>query len=229
MRSSYRVKREYREAHEVAVRAIVEEGDFPCLGAKSALHTDGAVFCIFDQLGAAETARVLIDELRAFGARTVSSVGFSSFLALFRGPALRSESQFERLLWRQLQLLHELDSTAWSEGVSNDPDSPYFAFSVAGIAYFVVGLHPHASRLSRCAPFPVLAFNPHAQFEALRGSGKYQGLHDAILRRDNALQGCPNPMLGDHGSSPAAAQYSGRRVGSSWKAPFHARGRRVER
>jgi uncharacterized protein len=217
------------EVRVEAVRKIVEAADFPCLGARSVFHRDGAVFGHFDELGTAAAAAVLVDQLRAFAALGVPRVGFSSFVALFRAPVIRHEAQFERLLWRQLQLLHEVDSSAWCSAVSNEPDSPEFAFSVAGTAYFIVGLHPQSSRLSRRAPFPVLAFNRHAHFEALRESGKYDRLRGVIVRRDVALQGCPNPMLADHGTSANAAQYSGRRVASNWKAPFQARGPHVGR
>ncbi len=39
-------------------------------------------------------------------------------------------------------------------------------------AFFVVGLHPGASRLARRTPMPCLVFNLHEQFEQLKASGK---------------------------------------------------------
>ena len=44
-------------------------------------------------------------------------------------------------------------------------------FSLSGTAFFVVGLHPNASRPARQFSSPVLVFNLHAQFERLRADG----------------------------------------------------------
>src|SRR6476620_7390004 len=75
---------------------------------------------------------------------------------------------------------------------------PHFAFSLAGTAYFVVGLHPAASRIARRTPLPTLVFNLHEQFEELRQSERFERMRDTIRRRDQALQGSVNPMVADH-------------------------------
>jgi FPC/CPF motif-containing protein YcgG len=75
------------------------------------------------------------------------ATGFASFVAIFRGPAIESEEDFERLLWTQLRLLRSADDAPWNDDVSDDPGDPHFAFSLAGTAFFVVGLHPRAWRL----------------------------------------------------------------------------------
>ena len=45
-------------------------------------------------------------------------------------------------------------SQPWDPRVSDDPANPHFAFSVGGTAFFVVGLHPQASRIARRTPCP---------------------------------------------------------------------------
>ncbi len=69
-----------------------------------------------------------------------------------------------------------------------------------------------------------MVFNLHDQFERLRASGAYGPMRAAIIRRDVALAGSPNPMLALHGSVSAARQYSGRAVGDHWQCPFSGRG-----
>jgi FPC/CPF motif-containing protein YcgG len=69
---------------------------------------------------------------------------------------------------------------------------------------------------------PTLVFNLHEQFELLRQSGKFSQMRDKIRERDKQLQGSTNPMVSDYGSQSEAAQYSGRRVGPDWEAPFQA-------
>jgi len=104
-----------------------------------------------------------------------------SFVAIFEA-AVASEDDFHSRLWRQLQQVHDLDvlTHPWAPGVSDDPASNDFSFSVAGRAFFVVGLHPNSSRLARRAPRPTLVFNFHEQFEAMRASGRYAKLQTAI-------------------------------------------------
>ena len=100
------------------------------------------------------------------------------------------------------------------------PARPRSSFSAARTAYFVVGLHPQASRDARRAAAPTLVFNLHQQFEALRESGGFALMRDKIRDRDEQLQGYLNPMVSDHGQTSEASQYSGREVADGWAAPL---------
>lgn len=202
------------------ISAMVGQADYPCLGAKSVFHRDAVTVRAYDTLGTAPTAALLLSDLTAFAAAGIPARGFASFLAAFRGPVITQEAQFERLLWRQLDLLAAADPVPWNHEVSADPANPHFAFSVAGTAFFVVGMHPAASRLARRTDFPVLVFNPHQQFEELRRAGRYDRMRDTIRRRDRAWQGSVNPMVTDHGAESEARQYAGRCVPAQWRAPF---------
>lgn len=205
-----------------AFTAMVQHDDFPCLGARSAFRHDRASMRVYDELGTTESAAQLLADLTAYAVAVDPTQGFVSFVALFRGPTT-NEQDFEALLWSQLQLLHQADDVEWSPKVSADPDDPHFAFSVAGTPYFIVGLHPGASRDARRAPVPTLVFNLHEQFEQLRESGRFTRLRDTIRERDIALQGGLNPMVDDYGGSTEARQYSGRQVADDWSAPFEER------
>ena len=205
-----------------AATEIVGRPDYPCLGAQSVFRRDRATVGVYEELDALTTAPLLLRDLREFASEIDLSEGFASFIAIFRGPRIIDERHFERLLWSQLRRLHALDDAPWCQEVSADPDDEHFAFSVAGTPYFLVGLHPMASRAARRAGSPTLVFNPHAQFEALRASGHYPGMRDRIRNRDEQLQGTINPMVTDHGEISPARQYSGREVGLDWRAPFRA-------
>ena len=108
-----------------------------------------------------------------------------------------------------------------SGDVCADPGNPHFSLSFGGEAFFVVGLHPQASRPARRFAHPALVFNLHDQFERLRRDGRYERMREAILTRDEELAGSINPMLSRHGEASEAAQYSGREVDPDWVAPFH--------
>ena len=204
-----------------ALETMVLHPEYPCLGARSVFTRDRALVSVFDELGTSEAATRLLRELSACAAEVDLGDGFTSFVAVFRGPVPQGEREFEQLLWRQLELLHRADRKPWNPEVSDDPANPHFAFSVAGTAYFVVGLHPQASRIARRTPLPTLVFNLHEQFEELRASGNFTRMRDTIRRRDEALQGEVNPMTDDHGHRSEARQYSGRAVPDTWEPPVH--------
>ena len=202
------------------LRTMIRGPEYPCVGAKSVVNRNTVEVAVFDSMAEPASTAVLLDRLSAFVTAPCDEAGFRSFMAAFRGPVPASEEEFERLLWRQLDLLRDLDPSGWDPAVSSDPTNPHFCFSVAGTAAFVIGMHPLASRLARRSPLPVLVFNPHAQFERLRAAGGYDRVRDVVRRRDAKLQGTINPMVADHGQGSEARQYSGRVVDAGWRAPL---------
>lgn len=203
---------------------FIADPAFPCVGAKSALHKGRLDMLHFGAMGDASQARALHDAIAAYSHKYPDPGAVPvTFIASFADEQL-SERDFEQRLWQQLQLLHEIDvanGTPWAQGVSADPSREDFSFSVAGRAFFIVGLHPGASRMARRAPQPCMVFNFHDQFELLKANGKYTSMQDAIRKRDVALQGSINPVLARFGESSEARQYSGRAVEAGWKCPFH--------
>jgi FPC/CPF motif-containing protein YcgG len=210
------------------LKAFVLDDTFPCLGARSAINTGRAHIQSYGRLGDETSPRLqsLCDALAAFSA-AYPKPGESpvTCIALFDDDVC-DEQDFERRLWCHLQALHRCDRRDfdWAQGVSSDPASSDFSYSIAGRAFFVVGLHPYASRLARRSPVPCIAFNLHDQFEQLRSSGKYDKMQRAIRARDVALPGGVNPVLTRFGEASEARQYSGREVSADWGCPFHALG-----
>ena len=203
-----------------SLAAMIAHRDFPCLGARSVFRQDRATIHVYDRLATLAATSALLTDLRSFAATVDPGAGFASFIAVFRGPTSDDERGFEHLLWSQLRLLHAADDADWNDDVSDDPSDEHFAFSVAGTAFFVVGLHPLASRDARRTATPTLVFNLHEQFETLRESGRFARMRDLIRERDMHLQGSINPMVSDHGKNSEARQYSGRVVDDAWLAPF---------
>ena len=150
---------------------------------------------------------------------------FTTFVAVFRERDGGDEAWFEHALWSQLQRLHDLDVRyhPWDARVSDDPGDPRFSFSLAGNAFFVVGLHPWSSRSARRFAWPALIFNAHEQFEHLRADGRFGGLQQRIRQRERRLDGTLNPNLADYGAHSEARQYSGRAAEPSWTCPFRPR------
>ena len=202
----------------------IEEKSFPCVGAKSALARGNLRVVPARDITSAWNDVKIHDELLnwAWDYRD-DPQGLRSLAVVFESPLDLSEEDFERHMWDRIQSLADKDhwrGQPYDEDVSPDPENPHFSLSFGGEAYFVVGLHPHASRPARRFVHPTLVFNLHDQFEHLRADGRYERMREAILTRDKTLAGDINPMLARHGESSEARQYSGRSVDEDWKPPF---------
>ena len=208
-------------------RALVSNSRFSCVGAKAAVGGGSYRVGLYERLGSPEAAAGLARDLFFFVEEQGElGGGFSTFVASFVEPTAADEAAFEGLLWEQLQRLHEEDRRhhGWDPSVSADPEDPRFAFSFAGMAFFVVGLHPASSRFARRFAWPTLVFNAHHQFDRLREGGGYERMQEVIRSREIGLQGDLNPNLGEFGVRSEARQYSGRPAEADWRCPFHAGG-----
>lgn len=214
---------EVTETH-AGIRAIILGEGYPCVGSRSALNKDMYRLGLYDEIGSAVSAAGLCHDIYEFS-REFYDYGnhFVTMLACFRSPEIRSELHFEELLWKQIQAIHEIDRQffGWDAKVSSDPSDGDFSFSMGGRGFFVVGLHPLASRPARRFAQPVLVFNLHEQFDRLRERGKFEMMKTLIRARDRDYAGSINPVLADYGTNSEARQYSGRAVPGDWKCPFH--------
>lgn len=218
---------EFDDSHPLAdeFRHFLARPDFPCVGAKSALAKGHLRFVVARDLSSAWDDMRIYSALFNFAeAYRSNPQPFQSLAVLFRGPLTLGEAAYESCLWERMQSLTDKDGwhgQAHDRRVSSDPGDPHFSLSFANEAFFVVGLHPNASRPARRFACPVLVFNPHEQFEQLREQGLYDGMREKIGKRDEALAGSRNPMLHTFGEASEAVQYSGRLVDGAWRCPFH--------
>lgn len=215
-----------RMAEEVhaALRAVLHDPDFPCVGAKSIINQSSYRFGLYREMADEGATNGLAYDLARFVEERPSIQGeFSTFIASFVEPKLRTPKEFETMLWRQLEALHKVDSRfyTWCDSISSNPEDPKFGYSFAGQPFFVVGLSPASKRWARRFPWPTLVFNDHSQFERLREEQRFERIRDVIRERDERLHGTANEMLADFGTHSEARQYSGRSVGESWKCPVH--------
>jgi uncharacterized protein len=208
-------------------RDFVADPAFPCVGAKAAIKRDGMRFIVARDFGSAWDDLRIMPALMALARRYRAEPElFQSLVVLFEQGAPQDERAFEQGLWKRLQSLSDKDKWLGQRPdprVAHDPDDPHFAMSFGGEAFFVVGLHPMASRPGRRFSTPAMVFNLHDQFETLRAQGRYDKLRSSILDRDLAIAGSINPMLAQHGMISAARQYSGRAVEAGWRCPYSGR------
>lgn len=87
---------------------------------------------------------------------------FRSLAVVFEGPDDLGEAAFEAAMWDRVQSLSDKDvwrGQPYDTRVSSDPLDQHFSLSFGGEAFFVVGLHPHASRPARRLARPITVFN----------------------------------------------------------------------
>jgi uncharacterized protein len=212
-----------QERLQAGLLDLIEEQDFPCVGAKAALAQDGLRIETAAAITSAADDLRLHDMIAQWSGMHRREVTFRSLAVVFAAPLDLDEAGFEAALWERLSALTAIDRAQGfdpAEGFSTDPRNPDFALSFGGRAYFAVGLHPQASRRARQAPMPTIVFNLHDQFAQLRTSQRYERMREVILTRDAEFDGTPNPMIARHGDQSEARQYSGRAVGSDWVCPF---------
>ncbi len=203
----------------------ISDTEYPCVGAKAALNSQQIRLGLYGSMASDETTKQLGQDLKRYISETIAAESeYMTMIAVFQDEEPTTEKDFETRLWLQLQQLHDSDTNEhpWDPEVSSNPDNPEFSFSYDGTAFFVVGLHPNASRKARQFGYTAMAFNLHRQFEQLREKGVYDNMKKVIRERDEAYDGTINPMLSDFGEGLEAPQYSGRQVDNSWKCPFLA-------
>jgi FPC/CPF motif-containing protein YcgG len=209
---------------EYEFKDYINDESFPCVGAKSSLTQSNVNFYFAKSILDSTYDDDLYESLKSFGQKLVlDGVALQSYVLIFSDEKQFSEIEFENLLWGKLQALHDIDvarNVDWSTDCESQPESPKFSMSIAGCSFFIIGVHPGASRAARKFKHPVMVFNSHAQFEILRGNGKYKKLQKIIRKKDLEINGSINPMVKNFGDGAEASQYSGRHVDESWKCPL---------
>lgn len=202
-------------------KKFIIEDDHPCIMSQTIFRSENYELNTYSSFGSATAALKILEDLKVYlETYDFSTNEFFSFIAVFDDESDYSEKEFESLLWKQLQQIHNLDDKNWDKTVSSDPKKKSFSFSILGTAFYIVGMHPNSSRNARKSPRPTMVLNLHWQFEKLREMRVYNRVRDTIRKRDLQKNGSVNPMLVDFGKKSEAKQYSGREVGDSWECPF---------
>lgn len=204
--------------------AHLEDNAFPCVAAKAALSRGQVKVMVAGHMACPKDDKAILEFIYSFvdGYRKSDKL-FHSAVIIFNNADIYSEEMYERFFWPRLQALSNLDAQHYDYDTRVDPhpESEHFSFSLKEEAFFVIGLHPAASRPARRFKYPAIVFNPHAQFEQLREAGQYEKMKNIVRKKDIELSGSINPMLTDFGTESEVYQYTGSRHDKSWKCPLH--------
>ncbi|HII4319170.1 TPA: guanitoxin biosynthesis heme-dependent pre-guanitoxin N-hydroxylase GntA, partial [Vibrio parahaemolyticus] len=210
----------------------IESDTFACVGAKTAVALASIIHFDCESVDRdLETAYKALEEFTL--RRKELSANNSTFVITFSGESFDDGEMFEEFLWEILSKLNAIDTKnnyAWSDQCDRSVESPNFAYSIAEHPYFIVGLHPESSRISRQLTVPAIVFNSHEQFKALKKTGAYQKLQKEIRSRDTVIQGDINPLLSNFGDRSEAIQYAAAHsVDGKFSCPFSAKQGQLEK
>lgn len=204
-------------------KAYLDKKEFACIAAKAALARQQIKCLVADHIACPKDDNAILQFLYAFiddyrGSKEM----YHSAAIIFKSTDIYNEQMFDEFMWQRLQSLSNLDAAnyGYDSRVAANPDAANFSFSLKEEAFYIVGLHPASSRLTRQFQYATLVFNPHAQFEQLRETAKYDNIKGAVRKRDVAYSGSVNPMLEDFGTASEVYQYSGRKYDESWQCPL---------
>jgi uncharacterized protein len=165
-----------QETSRALLDAHVDAADFPCVGAKAAAARGTLEVIGARAIDSAWDDVRIHDRLLGWAATyRADPTLFRSLAVVFDGPGDLGEAAFEHALWARIQSLSDKDvwrGQDYDRRVSADPSDAHFSLSFGGEAFFVIGLHPNASRPARRFARPAMVFNLHDQFEQLRALGK---------------------------------------------------------
>lgn len=215
MKSEGLIVREYSE--------FLNQKAFPCIAAKAALSRNHIQCMVALHMACPADDKTILQFLYSFvDVYRSSDRSFHSAAVIFKEPLAIHETLFDALLWQRLNSLSSLDRQNYKHDprVDSDPNSPRYSFSIKEEAFFILGLHPGSSRLSRQFKYPALIFNPHAEFEKLRNSDRYIKMKEVVRKRDVEFSGSVNPMLADFGEASEVYQYSGIHYDADWTCPL---------
>lgn len=190
---------------DLEIKRLLQHKNYPCLAALQSYHRKDYWLKAYENFGEHDQRPELREDLLNYlDEYKKSSSPYFTFWAVFKDVNNLDEDQFEINMWRELSSLKSIDSHQFdgNPAFSDDPSSKNFCFSIGGHAFFVVGLHPASSRLSRRFPWPALVFNTYEQFDSVS----------------------PNPMVGLYADLWESVQFSGKKNEPGWRYPFQLRG-----
>ena len=208
-----------------ATLAKIRGDMFACVGGKAVVGQNRYRMNVYSDVKNEKDIEKLYKDLCEFADEVpVDSDNYlASYIAVFKDIHVNDEDEFNGLLWELLQSLNEIDTVPWNKDVSSDICDTNFSYSLGGTAFFVIGMHPKASRISRRFPYVTIVFNKRESFNILRQKGLFEKFQEATRKNDIRIQGTINKNLANFGDSSEALQYSGMENPSFEKIKFKAK------
>ncbi len=205
----------HTEAQQYVDR-FIRSDKFPCIFGQAAIKSDQCSFSAFDDITDPAVAEGVLHDIvrfqdefevpdKAMGKRGM----FRSTLVAFKNPPITDNLQATEILYTLLQNMHEKNAEHydWTEGFSNEIESPDFGYSAGESAHFIAYFHPHADVPARVSDVQFIVFNSHHVVNAFKATGMEKHARAKALIRSRQVQPI-HPYLGNHGDVPEWIQYA---------------------
>ena len=206
---------------------FIRSDQYPCVAGRIAFVKKSFCFGLYSRMGDHQSAfnvwTDLVRFIRYQNAQWRNGNIFTTFVAIFQGTEVNDEDEFHDLLWKHLQIMHNIDhekKSTWPSHIPQNVLDPHFSFVIAGRPFFLVGLHPNSSRKGRTYHEHAIVFNSKYQFDKLREYGIMQDIFAITRGRDLKFNGSINPNLIPLDDYSAALQYSGKELTTTSKLNF---------
>src|SRR5690606_12675574 len=163
-----------------AIKEFVIENDHPCLMAQSVVADNTIETIVLESNSFKEVKKLYTFIEKNALEKDADSNVFTSLIAVFPEMEITEMEEFEVFLWDVLYKLNAMDSYDWDPSVSEKLHDNNYSFSIAGTAFYIVGMFPQSSRKARRMPYVSLVFNLHSQFEKLREMGAFDQVKKRI-------------------------------------------------
>lgn len=145
---------------DLEIKRLLQQNNYPCIAAlQSYQRKDYWLKCYENFGGYQERPDLREDLLNNLAEFEKSKSPYFTFWAVFDDVNNLDEDQFELNMWRELSALSPASN-----------HSRNYCLCIGGRVFFVAGLHPASSRLSRRFPWPALVFNTFEQFETVQAN-----------------------------------------------------------
>ena len=189
----------------------IHDSHFPCFFAPVADRKNTLRFTFLDsdriedlEMFAGATS-LYLDEVRTIEKKSVKEAAFQILTAFVRTPERMSLEEEQRLAWKLLARLHELDEEEWPQNIPMNPSDPRWSFCWGGVPLFInISASGHRQRRSRrLAGHLALVIQPRDAFDSIAGDTREgHRLREEIRNRVLAYDGLPaSPLLGTYGKS----------------------------
>jgi len=176
--------------------------DFPCVFSQNAFSREKVLFSFVPDLTsggfeiATEDLRAYVRLSRAWDGSVANA---EPLLMVFCPQTVRGETieDFHRIGWQILQRWHDVDPSPWPEGVSMDPNSPFWSMCFDGMQLFVNMSNPchHVRRSRNLGDAFTFVINPRERFDIVAGDNEHgRRVRTHIRHRVEKYDGIPHAL-----------------------------------
>ena len=184
-----------------------KEKMFPCIPATQGFSLNHLRYGFCDDPRKVSSAQTLATLLKFYSKSSRKFGDYTSLIVFFRTPKdlilSGSVEYFEKLFWRQLNIVSNLDECNWPDSIPVEPNEHLWEFCFHGERYFMFCATPlHQNRSSRHFPYMMLAITPRWVLDTFNQHVKHSDkVKKQIRKRLVAYDTLPaHPHLNNYGN-----------------------------